>query len=129
LNAKFMPDEEIFRVAGSSKMERISRSLYQRDYRVSFTADMRFVGQSQRVAENDELVQMALQIPQLATNASYMYEVTKAALEARGKDALVRALGEPPPPPSVPFGTPPAPPPGAMPPGDPNQPPQAPPAQ
>ena len=118
LNALFMSDEEVFSVTGSDKLQRIHKSLYQRDYRISFTADMRFVGQSQRTAEADELVQMAMSIPQLAQNPEYMYAIISNALTARGKTDLVSKLGQPPPPSGVPFGAPPAPPPppGAPPP-------------
>lgn len=122
LNSMFMPDEEVFRVTGNNKAQRIHKSLYQRDYRTSFTADMRFIGQSQRTAEADELVQMATSLPQLATNPEYMYAVVSAALIARGKSDLVAKMGPPPPPTQIPFGTPPPPPPGAPPQGPPGQP-------
>lgn len=117
LNAKFMKDEEIFRVSGAeSTQKRIKRSMYQRDFAVSFTADTRLIGQSQRIAEKDQLVAMAGSIPPLQQNAAFMYSVIRGALEARGELELVNALGPRPADPTVPFMTPPPPPPG-MPPG------------
>ena len=111
LNKMFMSNEEVFRVVGTNKQQRIDKSLYENDYRISFTADMRFVGQQQRVSEADELVQMAVAIPQLAMNQSLMYSLVSAAYEARGKGDLIERLGADPGTPQVPFGTPPPPPP------------------
>jgi hypothetical protein len=115
LNAMFMDEEEVFRVSGTAR--KIQRNLYIRDYSVSFTADVRFVGQQQRVAEVDALLQMAGGIPYLAQNPAYIYALVKDRLETSGKGDLVEKLGQEPPPPQVPFGTPPAPPPGVVPPG------------
>lgn len=119
LNALFMRDEEVFRVSGKvADPQRIKRSMYQRDFNISFTADTRLVGQIQRIAEKDQLVAMAGQIPYLQSNAAFVYEAVKQALEARGATELVEMMGARPEPPPM-FGQPPAPPPGVVPPGAP----------
>lgn len=126
LNSIFMDDVEVFEVTddmGFQQTKEIGRQLYQRDYKVNFTADVRFSSQAQKVQEADEIVGMVNSLPPLQSNPAFVYEAIKQALVARGKKDLVPYLGPPPPPPQVPFGTPPPPPPGMMP-GAPGGPPQ-----
>jgi hypothetical protein len=154
LNAYYLPDEQILQVldhidlpemllAGkprkSSREMRevhIGRDMYRRNYDVTFTADVRFSSQAQRISEADELVAMA-EHPALQGNFAFAYHVIAKALRARGQHDLIPALGPPPPMPEMPMGTPPAPPPGmegmppeGMPPGGPEgMPPDGPPPE
>lgn len=93
----------------SIRQIRISRRLYARNYQVVFRADLRFTSTTERVAEADEMVQMALKIPQLGSNQAYMYAVISKSLKARGLHELIPLLGAPPAPPPQ-FGPPPPPP-------------------
>lgn len=128
LNSLFMPDETIIQVAnhfmdvrnhtidpttGQPQSQiRVSRELYRRNYSVTFTADTRFTSQAQRIAEADEILAMAGQIPQLATNQSFMYAAVSECLRARGKANMVHMLGPAPPAPTQSSFTPPPMPPG-----------------
>lgn len=127
LNAVFMPEDEIIQVGdhfsdvrqltmtpeGEPQREiHVGRDLYRRNYSVTFTADVRFASQAQRVAEADEILGMAGQIPYLQSNPAFIYAAISEALRARGKEDLIPMLGPPPPPPEVPLGTPPPMPPG-----------------
>ena len=138
LNAVFLPEEEVFMVnnerAGMMQELKLGRSLYQRNYQIKLGNDLTFASEAQRIATADEVAQMVMHFPPLQGNPQFLYEALKDALEARGKYHLVGALGPPPPPTQVPFGTPPAPPPGApgqpqpgQPPGPPHAGPPAPP--
>jgi len=138
LNSVFMPDDEILRVGNhymDSRVQtlgpdgqpqtdlRVGRALYRRSYKVTFTADVRFTSQAQRIAESDEVLAMANQIPHLASNPWFMYSAIKGALSARGKPDLIKQLGPAPPGQPPEFGAtlaPPPPPegdPGMAPPG------------
>lgn len=85
----------------------VGRDLYRRNYSVTFTADVRFASQAQRVSEADEVLQMVTSIPPLQGNPALLYAATADALRARGKQRLIPMLGPQPPPPVVPMGTPP----------------------
>lgn len=126
LNSVFMPDDELVQVGNHYLDARVAtmgedgqpqtniqlgRALYRRNYRVTFTADVRFTSQAQRIAERDEALAMANQIPHLASNNWYMYAVIKEALSARGLTDLVQAMGPPPKGQPPPFGATLAPPP------------------
>jgi hypothetical protein len=132
LNSIFLPEHEIIQVADHFSDARqhtigpdgqpaqeigISRDMYRRNYSVSFTADVRFTSQAQRIAESDEVLGMAGQIPYLQQNPSFVYAAVTDALRARGKQNLIPMLGPPPPPPEFPMGM--APPPMPGPPGAP----------
>lgn len=95
----------------------IGAALYQRNYKVTFTADVRFASEAQRIAEADEVVGMLTQMPPLQGMPAFVYQVVAKALRARGMTDLVAALGPPPPIPDLPMGTPPPPPPPGAPPG------------
>lgn len=150
LNAVFMEEDEIVQVGdhfsdvrkltlaegGEPQREiHVGRDLYRRNYSVTFTADVRFSSQAQRVAESDEILAMAAQIPMLQQNPAFTYAAIAEALRARGKQQLIPMLGPPPPPPEMPMGMMPPPgmglpgmgPPG-MPPGEPMPPGMGPPA-
>lgn len=125
LNSLFLGDEEFVAVtaeamerAGLNMQQpiRVTRDMYRRNYQVEMTTDARFISQTQRVAEADEMVQMASH-PMLAANPAFAYEAIKRALEARGRSDMAKFLGPPPPPPQQ-FGPPPGMAPG-MPPGQP----------
>ena len=129
LNAYYMPDEEVIQVLDHMDLPeflmrnqppkavremreiRVGRAMYQRNYDVTFTADVRFASQAQRIAEADELVAMT-QIPAMAGNYAFAYHAIVKALQARRQHDLIPTLGPPPPVPEVPMGTPP---PGMMP--------------
>lgn len=122
LNAKFLKDEEIVNIAASAGARaepvKVSRSMYDRDYRVQIRADLRFATQAQRIQEADELAGFAMKFPQLAQNPAFMEAVVKKGLRARGMDDMVQIMGSfqpPQPPPGAPPGQPGAPPPGGPP--------------
>lgn len=157
LNALFLDDEEVIQVANHFQEVRkatvdpqtgqpkqaitVGASMYRRNYSVSFTADVRFTSQAQRIAEADEVLGMLGQVPMTSNNPAVVYAAVVDVLRARGKENMIPMLGTPPPIPVVPFGTPPMPPPmlpgqpgagappGAPPPGPPGQPPPPPPPQ
>ena len=125
LNAIFLPDDQIVQVGDHFSDVRqatmgpdgepqrdihIGRELYRRNYSVTFTADVRFASQTQRIAEADEVLAMAGQMPPLQGNPAFLYAAIVDALKARGKQNLIPMLGPPPPPPTMPMGM--APPPG-----------------
>lgn len=144
LNSLFLPDEEIIEVAElmdlpkeltdnrpnrvgtpqgpGGRVIKVGRDMYRRNLRVTFTADVRFASQAQRVSEADEIVGMVTTLPPLQANPAFIYAAVSQALRARGQHHLIPLLGPPPPPPTTPFGMPPPPPPG-MPPGPPGSPP------
>ena len=120
LNAAFLPDNELVSMTdtqeGQVVARTIGRAMYNRNYRIKFTSDMKFSSKEQRISEADELVQLPAAVPPLQQNLAFIYETTKRALIARDRSDLVRYLGPPPPVPSTPFGMPPPPPPGMEPP-------------
>lgn len=131
LNAIYLDDEEWFQVmnheSGQNEFVSVGRALYERDYRVSISSDLKFTSQAQRVAEADELVQLTSALPPLQGNLAYQDYVLKKALIARGRADVIPFLGmQPPgiplmygmpsPPPMGPDGMPLMPPPGMGPP-------------
>lgn len=125
LNALFLPEHEVMQVgnhfAGIRKftvdakgqpMDKvgIGREMYRRNYSVTFTADVRFVSQAQRVAEADEIFAMVMQAPPLMSNPALVYASAVEVFKARGKPELIPMLGPPPPPPEFPLGMAPPPP-------------------
>lgn len=133
LNSLFLPEEEIVQVGNHfpdvrdktkdpstgemAQQVTVGRDMYRRSYAVTFTADVRFTSQAQRISEADEVLGMVGSIPPLQGNPAFLYGALVEALRARGKQELISLLGPPPPPPTTPFGTPPPPPPGMGPPG------------
>jgi hypothetical protein len=123
LNSLFLPEEEVAELendvvlGGDEEAIRVLRfgakKLYERNYRVEVRADLRFATTAQKIAEADELLNLAKLNPSLAMNPAYMHMATKKALEARGAMDMVKTL-VPPPPPGM--GPPPVPP-GVIPPG------------
>jgi hypothetical protein len=122
LNAVFLPDNELVQMTDMETnrvvAETVGRRLYERNFRIRFTSDLKFSSQAQRISEADEVLQMPAVVPQLQTNTAFMYEATKKALIARERADMLPTLGPPPPPPETPFGAPPP-----MPPGPPGPPP------
>ncbi len=120
LNSVFLRDEEIAAIFDSETNRfqevKFGRKLYERNYQVVLKSDLRFTTNVQKVEEADELVAMAMKLPQLGQNQAYMYAVIKKALKARGQMDLIQLMGAPPPPPEL-F----VPPPPPMPPGQPGQ--------
>lgn len=101
---------------GKPKPEiRVGRDLYRQDYAITFTADVRFASQAQRVSEADEVLSMVTNIPQLQNDIPLVYAAVAEALRARGKTSLIPMLGPPPPAPTTTLGMPPPQP--QMPPG------------
>jgi hypothetical protein len=135
LNAIYLDDEEWFQVlnhqTGQNEFRSVGRQMYERDYGVSLTADLKFTSQAQRVAEADELVNLPSVLPPLQQNLAFQFYTLVKALEARGRTDVIPYLGQQPPPippmygmPSIP---PPPVPPGAPQGGPPGAPPGAPP--
>jgi hypothetical protein len=140
LNRMFLDDEEIKHVIDPRTLEskeiKVGRSLYAEDYDIVFTADTRFAGRQQKIAEADQLVGMVTALPpELASTIfppSFVHAAVVKALKARGAHDMVGKLGPAPPVPTELPGPPPgAPPPGppmpGMPPGGPPGPPGMPP--
>ncbi len=132
LNAVFMDEDEILQVGDHFADIRehtmgpdgqplaqlhIGRELYRRNYSVTFTADVRFASQTQRISEADEVLGMVTQIPALQGNFALQYAAVAKAFRARGQQDLIPMLGPAPDPPEVAMGTPPPMMPGMMPPG------------
>lgn len=126
LNRLFMRDHEIVYMfnneTGTNEALTMGRRMYERNYSVMITADLRFTTKSQRVQEAQELVQLG-SAPPLQQNMLYWWLSLKQLLEANGARELVAALGPRPPDPQTPFGVPPPPRPGMAPPGAPPGPP------
>jgi len=118
LNVVNLKDEELFHVAAAKgqipSQMKIGRRMYERNYHVEIRADLRFVSQSQKVQEADEMAMMVKQFPQLQQNQAFCYMVMKKMLQARKQDDMIPLLGQMPPPPQF-FGTASLPPPGAVP--------------
>lgn len=110
LNSVFMADTEIKNVVDPRTQEtqeiQIGRDLYSDDYNIAFTADTRFGGRTQKIAEADQLVSMVTSMPPpLAMQMfppSFVYEAIVKALKARGAHDMVRYLGPRPPTPTAP---------------------------
>ena len=116
LNSVFLADNEMVEVTndlGLKDLATVNKDMYIRDYRITFTADVRFASQAQKISEADEVVGMIGSMPPLQQNPSFVYAAIKDALVARGKHHLVPLLGPAPPPVQTPMGAPPPPPPGA----------------
>ncbi len=145
LNALFMDEQEIINIGeqfqearkftvdpatGAPKPQlRVSRDMYRRSWHVTFTADMRFSSQEQKISQVDEVLAMINSMPPLQSSPALVYATIAKAFRLRGLSELIPTLGPAPPMPTVPFGTPPSPPPGAPPgqggqPGEPPGPPQ-----
>lgn len=112
LNRVYLSDQEFISVAQNSgeplQQVQVSRKMYERNYRFSITADLRFSSKSQRVQEADELLGLIKQIPQLGQDIPFVYQVAKKCLEARDLYDLVPWLGTTPmQPPQTLFGIPP----------------------
>lgn len=109
LNSMYLDDLQILYISnhetGKYEGVEITRELYNRSYAIEFTSDMKFTSEAQRIAEADQLLQVALSSPDLQINKKFQYEVFKEMLLARGKPQLVQTLGMSPPPPQV-FGMP-----------------------
>lgn len=113
LNRVHMPDEEIISVAQARgapiQTFQIKRSLYDRNYRFTITADLRFTSKAQRITEADELATLfTKQFPQVSqANPALMYQLMKKCVMAREQYDLLPFLGpEPPPMPLQPGTTP-----------------------
>lgn len=121
LNAKFLPDEQFIQIAsntmGPSELVRVTRAMYDRNYRIVIRSDLRFATQAQRIQETDELLMFSQKVPQNQGNQAFIWEAAKKSLVARGMEDMVPLLGPKPPPPTTPFGMSPPPPPGGPPPG------------
>lgn len=128
-------DEQGNEVGGGEPLQQlsISRDMYRRNYDVSFTADVRFTSQAQKIAEADEVLAMVNQVfppPPIESGlpdpmAAIRYAAVAEVLRARGKQDLIPLLGPAPQMPPVPMGTPivpPPAPPGAAPVGPDGQP-------
>lgn len=109
LNAAFLPESEMRYLMdykqGKLRYIKVERSLYERNYDVTFESDLRYAPQAQRIAEADEVTQTALTTPVLQQNLAFVYEAIKKSLEARDRQDLVLELGAKPPRPQV-FGMP-----------------------
>lgn len=121
LNAVHLKEDELYyitdHITKASPGVRVQRRMYERDYRVEIRADLRFTSNAQRTAEADDIVQMALKIPQMRMNFAFLQQALIDALKARGKSQFIPLLGPQLPPPPTPLGMPPPQPPMPGPPG------------
>lgn len=121
LNRTFMKDDELFAVAAGKGQDlqqmQIGRSAYERNYHVEVRADLRFVSESQKIHDADEVVAMVQKT--MPANLAALQQALKAALEERDLGEFVPYLGPMLPTPTTPMGVPPPPPPGMAPPGAP----------
>lgn len=135
LNAVYLRDEEIFMVnndrAGTMEELKLGRKLYLRNYQITLASELTFSSVDAKIAAADEVLQMTNAFPQLQGNARFAYDALKKSLLLRSRQDLVDDLGPPPPPTTIPFGTPPPMPPGMVPgqPGAEGQPPGGAPTQ
>jgi len=126
LNSVYLRDEEIvsvvnqalgFPAVGQSANLKVTRKMYQRNYKIEIRSDLRFVPEEQQMGEAMQVLQLVSTNPLLQPNLALQYSAIKGVFEAMKRFDLVQILG-PPPPPSPQFGPPPAPPPQpGMPPG------------
>lgn len=110
LNSIFLPDEQVIAVTDhidGPKELRVGAAMYERNYSVEVTADMRFATKAQKIAEADEMVAMVFSqapIQQYMMQYPQVFQyVLQKAFRVRGEYELARIIGQPP-----------APPPGAM---------------
>lgn len=126
LNSVFLPDEELVSVnipqLRTVQQLKITRKLYERDYRTQIVSDLQFSSRQQKISDADELTQLPKAIPALMNNAAFVYATLRKSLESRGRFDLVQLLGPQPPAPTTPMMTAPQPQPGQ--PGQPGQQPQ-----
>lgn len=128
INYLYLPDDTVYYVAGKGP-QRISRHIYDSDFKVHFTADIRFAGQQQRTVEAQGILEMVSAFPPLQNNPAFVHAAFSNYFRAIGRDDFVSLLGQPPPPPEQ-FGPPPQPPGMQGAPGEQGQPPEGePPAQ
>lgn len=109
LNAIYMDDDEWFSVVshktGDPLLLQAGRALYERNYEVTLSADLKFSSRAQRIAEADELVMMPASIPALQGNLAFQKYTLAKAFRARGQLDVLPFLGADPPVPPV-FGAP-----------------------
>lgn len=122
MNAIYLREEEIVMLNNdliglAPETLKLGRKMYERDYRVTFVADLRFATRDQRVREADEVTVMVAQPPnpQIPVNMPAYQRALIKSFEARGRSDMVPFMGPPLPPPQTPLGLPPPPPPGMMP--------------
>lgn len=147
LNALFLSDDEFITIGSQFQDVRnatigpdgmpepqiqLSAAMYRRDYKVTFSADVRFSSQEEKISRNDEALAMIGQIPPLQQNMALLYAVIARGYRLRGLQELIPLLGPRPPAPTMPMAPPmpppmPGAPPGSGPPGMPpgEMPPQA----
>jgi hypothetical protein len=115
LNALFLPEEELIYInddlAPPDPMKpplKISRKMYERNYQVEISADLRFSTQSAKVQEADELMALPQHMPEVdqmpGSLLGFRWKAMSEALSARGRPDLIPYLGPDPGPPPTPFG-------------------------
>lgn len=113
LNRTFLKDEELFNVAEGReqplKEYKIGRVMYERNYHVEVRADLRFVSESQKISDADEVVGMVMKT--MPSNVPMLQQALKAALIERDLGQFLPFLGQELPPPPTPLGIAPPPPP------------------
>ena len=117
LNANFLDETQVISVVDPTKgknapaqQKTIPRSIYLEDYDITFTADTRFVSQSQKTDEDMALMQFGATTPLFRSNEIqrevFLYEVATRYLKDMKRPELVPFLGDrpqpPPPPPPMP---------------------------
>lgn len=101
LNAMYLDDEEIVMVTDPANRRvpiTVSRQLYQRDYNVVLSSDLRFATQTQKVQEADEALAFIMNIPLLSQGPRgpmLMLKAVKKCLEARGLWEYIELLPTP----------------------------------
>jgi hypothetical protein len=110
LNALFLNEEEMFNFVDEATKTATSftvrRDMYNRDYAVEYTSDLKFTSEAARVGQADEILQMPNVAPMLGENMAFMYHAIKRSLEARGRADMVPLLGPAPEAPTGPMALP-----------------------
>jgi hypothetical protein len=111
LNSYFLPNEEIFGVndhLGFHQMK-ITRSMYNRDYNVTFHSDMQYTTKAEKQGKADDIMGLAQMLMGLFTQMGmpqvawpFMYMAYKRVLESREAAEMLTVL----PPPDMQFQLP-----------------------
>lgn len=79
-------------VENGSAMDKVEGADYQNQMQIVPVMDPRQITQQQKMAKSQQLMQMAMENPVLATNPSAMFEITKRTLIAMGVEDIDRIL-------------------------------------
>lgn len=83
-------------------MEKVFRADYVEDVHIEFTADARMISKPERIADAQNVIQTAMQIPMLAQNPMFMRFCIEQWFIAAETPQYIAAMGPPPQPPPPP---------------------------